>query len=119
MHFARRYQYAATAGAILLAASTIGALCHRQYVPACGFALGTLILSEAAHREHRHLRRIQLEADWTRRRALGETPEPLNPCCLLAQHSGGEAHDHKCTDTDHSLASFLDQVEADARRDRA
>ncbi|MFJ8054926.1 hypothetical protein [Streptomyces sp. NPDC096142] len=41
------------------------------------------------------------EADWERRHVLGWTPGPLNPCCMLAHHSGGEAHDGKCTDLVH------------------
>ncbi|MFE9935886.1 hypothetical protein [Streptomyces hirsutus] len=110
----RRYQHAATAGAVLLAAATIGALCHRQYVPACALSVGILILTEAALREHRHVRRIELECEWGRRRARGENPAPLNPCCLLARASHGQAHDRKCTG-DHSLAKFIAQIEAEHR----
>ncbi|MBL3669086.1 hypothetical protein JL475_24445 [Streptomyces sp. M2CJ-2] len=108
----RRYQHAATAGAVLLAAATIGAILHRQYTPACGFAIGMLILTEAALREHRRIRRTKLECEWARRRELGENPAPLNPCCLLARHSHGQAHDRKCT-SDHSLATFIAQIEAE------
>ncbi|MFF9215587.1 hypothetical protein [Streptomyces viridosporus] len=110
----RRYQHAATAGAVLLAAAAIGAAIHHHYVPACGFALSVLILIEAALREHRRHRRAQLECEWARRRALGENPAPLNPCCLLARSSHGQAHDHNCTG-EHSLEQFLAQIEAEHR----
>ncbi|MFG3090654.1 hypothetical protein ACGGAI_23820 [Streptomyces antibioticus] len=42
--------------------------------------------------------RTTAEAEWERRRVLGEAPPPLNPCCLLAHHSNDAAHDHRCTD---------------------
>ena len=106
----RRYQHAATIGAIVLAAATAGALASGLYVPACGFAFGVLVLVEAALREHRRVNRAQLECEWARRRALGMTPPPLDPCCLLSLHSHGQAHDRKCTGT-HSLAQFIDQLE--------
>ncbi|MFF0597892.1 hypothetical protein [Streptomyces antibioticus] len=42
--------------------------------------------------------RTTAEAAWERRRVLGEAPPPLNPCCLLAHTSSGQAHDARCTD---------------------
>ena len=110
----RRYQHAATAGAVLLTAAAVGAVLHHQYVPACGFAFGVLVLAEAALREHRRHRRAQLECEWARRRALGERPAPLDPCCLLARASHGQAHDRQCTG-EHSLGRFIAQVEAEHR----
>ncbi len=106
----RRYQHAATAGAVPLAAAAITAIAHGLYLPACAFAFGVLILAEAALREDRRVRRAQLECEWARRRALGEQPAPLDPCCLLARASHGQAHDHKCTG-DHSLTQFIDDIE--------
>ncbi|MFF9279552.1 hypothetical protein [Streptomyces griseosporeus] len=108
----RRYQHAATAGAVLLTAATVGALMHRQYMPAALFAFGVLVLTEAALREHRRIRRARLECDWARHRALGENPPPLDPCCLLARHTHGQAHDVRCTGP-HSLATVIAQIEAE------
>ncbi|MFJ5151405.1 hypothetical protein ACIQCF_07415 [Streptomyces sp. NPDC088353] len=41
--------------------------------------------------------RLVAEHDWARRRALGDNPPPLNPCCMLAHYSEGAAHDPRCT----------------------
>lgn len=110
----RRYQHAATAGAVFLAAAAVHSGLHGQYIPAAMFGFGMLVLTEAALREHRRHRRAQLECEWARRRALGENPAPLDPCCLLARATRGEAHDRKCT-SDHSLEQFLAQIEAEYR----
>ncbi|MEU9661888.1 hypothetical protein [Streptomyces chartreusis] len=112
----RRYQHAATAGAALLAAACVGSFAHRSYVPAILFGLGVLVLTEAALREHRRLRRRRLEDDWARRRALGESPPPLTPCCLLARSSGKDIHDQNCT-SDHTLSRFLDRIEQQHREE--
>ncbi|MDT6983716.1 hypothetical protein ACFSUJ_12080 [Streptomyces lusitanus] len=109
----RRYQHAATAGAVLLTAAAIATALNGLYIQACLFAIGVLILTEATLREHRRHRRARAECDWARRRALGENPAPLNPCCLLAAASNGHAHDHRCTD--HSLERFITQIEAEYR----
>lgn len=101
----RHYQHGATLGAVLLAAATITTAAHRMYVPATVFALGVLVLTEAALRERRRHQRTVLEHDWARRRALGEQPPPLTPCCLLSETSDGQAHDHKCTDPSNWLPS--------------
>lgn len=52
-------------------------------------------------------RRTLAEQEWARRRALGEMPPPLNPCCRLSQHTDGTAHDHRCTDQFHGIAARL------------
>ncbi|MGI5408687.1 hypothetical protein ACQEV9_18075 [Streptomyces chartreusis] len=111
----RRYEYAAAAGAVLLATACARALLLHAYPPAALFAVGALVLAEAAVREHRRLKRRRLEADWARRRALGENPPPLDPCCLLATHSHGEGHSENCT-SDHSLSAFLDRIEQQHRQ---
>ncbi|MGW2170377.1 hypothetical protein ACWC1C_07575 [Streptomyces sp. NPDC001705] len=113
----RRTLQAAVTGAVLLAAAAANALAHGLHIPAAYFGLGVLILTEAALREHRRLRRRRLEAEWARRRALGEHPAPLNPCCLLAQTSHGAAHSATCTG-EHSLARFLDHIEAQHHKDQ-
>ncbi|EGX60129.1 hypothetical protein SZN_09411 [Streptomyces zinciresistens K42] len=112
---ARRYQHAAIAGAIVLAAAAAGSAAQHALVPACLFGLGVLVLTEAALREHRRLKRRRLEADWTRARALGHTPAPLTPCCLLNGHAE-DIHDQNCT-SGHTLAAFLDRIEQQHRRD--
>jgi len=112
----RRYQYAATAGAILLAAACAGSLIHRAFAPAVLFGLGVLVLTEAALREHSRLKRRRLEDDWARRRALGENPPALTPCCLLNAHSADDIHDRNCT-SDHTLTRFLDHIEQQHREE--
>ncbi|MFJ8992649.1 hypothetical protein ACIRQH_19910 [Streptomyces sp. NPDC102279] len=53
-------------------------------------------------------RRRAAEDDWERRHVLGECPEPLNPCCNLARHSRGAAHDRRrCTDPFHRLTAHI------------
>ncbi|MFF8866076.1 MULTISPECIES: hypothetical protein [unclassified Streptomyces] len=45
-----------------------------------------------------HRRRLWQE-EWERRRRVpGERPGPLIPCCRLALHSEGAAHDRWCVD---------------------
>lgn len=95
----RRYQRGASTGAVLLAAAAIAGARHGLYPYAAVLALGAATLTEAAVRERRRLKRARAECDWARRRAFGENPAPLDPCCLLARASHGQAHDHKCTDT--------------------
>ncbi|MFI5685870.1 hypothetical protein [Streptomyces sp. NPDC051636] len=57
----RRYQHAATTGALLLAAASIVAGLRHLYLPAALFGLGVLVLTEAALREHRRRRRQAVE----------------------------------------------------------
>ncbi|MCM8548934.1 hypothetical protein [Streptomyces sp. STCH 565 A] len=116
MRSPRRYQHAATGGAVLLTAACVNALVHDEEIPAILFGLGVLVLTEAALREHRHLRRQRLEHDWARRRALGHNPAPLTPCCLLARASHDQAHDRNCT-SEHSLERFIAQIESEHRND--
>ncbi|GGX99112.1 hypothetical protein [Streptomyces fructofermentans] len=92
----RRYQYAATAGTVLLAALTLACAHHGLYAPALYLALGTAVLAEAAVRERRQHQRAVAECEWARRRELGHTPPPLEPCCLLSEASHGAAH-RNCT----------------------
>ncbi|MCD7440269.1 hypothetical protein K4B79_18820 [Streptomyces lincolnensis] len=54
-----------------------------------------------------HHRQVAEEA-WEERHVLGECPAPLDPCCALARHSGGAAHDRrKCTDLFHRITADL------------
>ncbi|MCX5601584.1 hypothetical protein OOK29_25880 [Streptomyces phaeochromogenes] len=52
--------------------------------------------------------RAVAEDQWEERHVLGREPAPLNPCCMLARHSDGAAHDRrKCTDPFHRITSDL------------
>jgi hypothetical protein len=95
----RRYQYGAIAGAALLTAASIGAAAHQLYPHAALFALGALVLADAALREHRRHQRLEDERAWARRRhtLYCPAPGPLSPCCLLHKHTKGQAHDARCT----------------------
>lgn len=95
----RRYQYGAIIGAALLAAAGIGAAAHQLYPHAALFALGALVLADAALREHRRHQRLEAERAWARRRHTPYCPHPgpLSPCCLLHKHTKGQAHDGRCT----------------------
>jgi hypothetical protein len=53
-----------------------------------------------------HRRGLQ-EDEWERRCVLGERPAPLNPCCMIARHSDGAAHDRRCTDLFHRITADL------------
>ncbi|MER6531179.1 hypothetical protein [Streptomyces sp. NPDC001508] len=93
----RRYQHAASVGAVLLAAAGIASGLRGLPLQAAVLGIGVLVLTEAAIREHRRHQRYALEQKWARRHAAGDNPPPLVPCCLLAHHSHGQAHDHRCT----------------------
>ncbi|MFE9684140.1 hypothetical protein [Streptomyces sp. NPDC006285] len=93
----RRYELAATAGAVILAALTVACVYRDLLLPAVGLALGAAVLLEAAVRERRRYLRAVEEAEWARQQALGLAPAPLDPCCLLGKTSHGAAH-RACTD---------------------
>lgn len=100
----RRYELAATAGAVILAALAMACIYHGLYAPAAAPGLGTAVLLEAAARERRRHHRALEEHEWARQQALGLDPAPLNPCCLLGQTSHGVAH-RSCTDPSTSTGS--------------
>ncbi|MFK0062649.1 hypothetical protein ACIQTN_25905 [Streptomyces werraensis] len=68
------------------------------WIPASGLAYTALFFTWLAVREYANHYRTLAECDWARRRALGEQPPPLDPCCRLGAASHGAAHDHRCTD---------------------
>ncbi|MFE6408489.1 hypothetical protein ACFVOR_16320 [Streptomyces sp. NPDC057837] len=94
-----RYQYGAIAGAACLAAAGIGAIAHHLYPHGALFAVGALVLADAAQREHRRHQRLEAERAWARRRHTLYCPHPgpLSPCCLRHKHTKGQAHDARCT----------------------
>ncbi|MFJ5176680.1 hypothetical protein ACIP68_22945 [Streptomyces griseoviridis] len=113
----RIYECAAAAGAVVLAAAAVGCACTRLYPPAVAVAFGSLVLAEASVRERRRHQRAVAEAEFARRRALGDRPAPLTPCCLLALVSRGQAHDHKCTITKEN--SMHDPMALDQQEEQA
>ncbi|MFC8432217.1 hypothetical protein [Streptomyces sp. NPDC057253] len=65
-------------------------------------------LAWCSNRSYAAHRRALAEAKWEQAYVLGQAPAPLNPCCALADHSGGAAHDRrKCTDLFHRLTADL------------
>jgi hypothetical protein len=108
----RRYQYAAAVGAVILAA--LGVACFHQHLwlPALVVGVGSGVLFEASARERRNHLRTVTEHEWARRAAVGDNPEPLRPCCLLAGASRGRAHHHnRCTRS--PIAALLLAAQAD------
>lgn len=105
----RRYQFAASVGAAVVA--TIGAACAYRglYLVAAMFGITFAVLLEAAARERRRHFRVLDEHAWARQRALGLNPKPLRPCCLLGQATRGSTH-RQCTDV--SVAALF-QLAAD------
>ncbi|MFF3310517.1 hypothetical protein [Streptomyces sp. NPDC002952] len=69
----------------------------------------TLLLAWCARCYYAGHRRALAEQAWEKAHVLGERPEPLIPCCLLARHGDGTAHDRQCTDEFHRIvADHLD-----------
>ncbi|MFE0727917.1 hypothetical protein ACFW2X_06635 [Streptomyces antibioticus] len=93
----RRTARALTGGAGLAACAGLCALPDRPALAAVGLYLAAVLAWFAVGYRAAH-HRTTAEAAWERRRVLGEAPPPLNPCCLLATTSGGQAHDARCTD---------------------
>lgn len=94
LHTAR----ACTTTAALLTAGALYSATHNPWLALPGLYAAAFFAWNAA-RLHTAHRRVVAEADWARRRDLGLNPPPLNPCCRLADHSDGAAHDPRCTDT--------------------
>lgn len=93
----RRTAHACIAGATLCFAAGLYAALHTAWLCIFGFYAAALFAWCAARLDADH-RRILGERDWAWRRALGEQPPPLDPCCRLGRTSHGAAHDHRCTD---------------------
>jgi hypothetical protein len=110
----RHNQYAAAAGAALLAAVAAATVYRGMYAAAAMFGIGVAVCLEAAVRERRRHLRAVAEHEWARQAAVGDSPQPLRPCCLLAQASRGRAHHHdRCTRN--AMAVLLLSAEADHR----
>ncbi|MFE9773420.1 hypothetical protein ACFYOV_17400 [Streptomyces sp. NPDC005931] len=96
-----RYAHASSAAALLFTAGAAW-LARTPYWPVSLCLLYTAgFFVWLAAREYAHHKRVTAEQDWARRRALGQSPPPLEPCCRLGRTSKGAAHDHKCTDPAH------------------
>lgn len=92
------YARAHTTIAVLAALAAAWLARGAHWTPAAGLAYTTLLFTWLALREYTNHRRVLAEHDWARRRALGEQPPPLDPCCRLGRASHGAAHDGLCTD---------------------
>jgi len=108
----QRYARACTLGALLAAAGAIA--CYSEPIPAAGLAYGAAVLAWCASREYAAHRRILLEHEWARRRALGEQPAPLTPCCLLWVYSDGHVHDGRRCTRPRDARTILSPAEQDA-----
>jgi hypothetical protein len=95
----RRYQHAATAGAVTLTACALTEAVLGLHLYAALFSVGAALCAEAALRERRHQDRRRAEAVRAELAARPDCPEPppLVPCCLLAEATGGAVHHHRCT----------------------
>ncbi|MFD4968914.1 hypothetical protein [Streptomyces sp. NPDC058424] len=87
---------ACTAATPLLAASACYSATTNPWLALPGLYAAAFLAWTAARLHTAHQRTVA-EHDWARRRALGKNPPPLTPCCMLARHSDGAAHDHRCT----------------------
>lgn len=100
-----------TARALTLGAATTAAS-SAYLAPALPYAaLATLyvtaVLAWFARSYYRAHHRTLAEEAWEEAYVLGEQPDPLNPCCVLADHSEGEAHGRRCTNLFHRFTSDL------------
>lgn len=102
---------------------TLAALCttsgiyfavHTSWLCIFGF-YGAAFFTWCATRFYTDHRRTLAEHEWAKRVAAGEMPPPLDPCCRLARHSGGAAHDHRCTRdrTDETFAEIIARLDLD------
>lgn len=108
----RRRTYAAAAGATVLAALGTACVYQSLYLAAAVLGMGGLVLLDASARGHRRYVRARAECEWARQMAVGDRPEPLRPCCLLAGASRGAAH-HLTRCTRDPLAALLLAAEHD------
>lgn len=96
-----------TGAGLVLTASLYAAHVMNPWMALAG-AYPALLLAWCARGYYAAHHRAIAEADWERRLVLRERPAPLNPCCELADHSSGAAHDRrKCTDLSHRLTAPL------------
>ncbi|MGW1267562.1 hypothetical protein [Streptomyces sp. NPDC002491] len=101
----RRTARAFTLGAGGAAATSLHAFATHPWLALAGLYIVAVLAWAAVSYRAAHHRQVA-ERDWTRRRVLGEQPGPLDPCCILARHSDGAAHDgHRCTDEFHRIVA--------------
>ncbi|MDX3455078.1 hypothetical protein PV396_24575 [Streptomyces sp. ME02-8801-2C] len=97
----------AAASAAFTVFALVLAVDGRPWLGAC--ALGSAILLACDTRRETVLHRRRLaEHHLALRRSRGETVPALDPCCLLARASKGQAHDHRCTLPEHAALSGED-----------
>ncbi|MFD3835340.1 hypothetical protein ACFWWC_03660 [Streptomyces sp. NPDC058642] len=83
------------ASSVYIASSTL-------WAAAAGLYVATVTAWCSARYYAAHRRQLEEEA-WEEECVLGRAPAPLDPCCMLARHSWGEAHALNCTDLFHRL----------------
>ncbi|MGA5599569.1 hypothetical protein ACPCUF_00785 [Streptomyces griseoincarnatus] len=104
MNSHHRYAVGLAAGSALCAAAGLTLTARAldatspdgPWVPVAGCAYASLVLAWGALREAAAGRRIAAETTWHAHTALGETPPPLVPCCVLAEEAEG-LHSPTCT----------------------
>lgn len=100
----RRTARALTVGA---GASAAAGLYTSPWLVIPGLYIAAVLAWCAARYYAAHHRAVAEDA-WEERHVHGEAPGPLNPCCMLARHSDGAAHDRRmCTDLFHRITSDL------------
>ncbi|MER5750659.1 hypothetical protein [Streptomyces sp. NPDC002088] len=100
------YAHGCTAGATLLTAGACYTAIDHPWLAGSGLYVAVFLAWCAARLRADH-RRTVAECEWARRRALGEVPPPLTPCCRLSEHADGTVHDHRCTDPFHGIVAQL------------
>lgn len=95
---ALRYAHTATLTALAFTTGAAWLTTRSHWLFAAALIYTAALFTLIATREYANHRRTVLEHDWARRRALGQQPPPLDPCCRLHHTSHGTAHDHLCTD---------------------
>ncbi|MFC8423978.1 hypothetical protein ACFUN7_24385 [Streptomyces sp. NPDC057236] len=93
-----RYTCLFTTVAVLATTGAAWLATDRLWLPAAGLLYTVVLATWIAAREYANHKRVVAEHEWARRRALGEQPPPLDPCCRLGRASYGAAHDDRCTD---------------------
>ncbi|MFM9602710.1 hypothetical protein [Streptomyces turgidiscabies] len=103
----RRTARALTLGAGGSAAAGLYAATAHPWLIVFGL-YGAAFFAWCAARYYASHHRQLAEDRWEQQHVLGERPAPLNPCCMLAHHSEGAAHDGcRCTNEFHRITAAL------------
>ncbi len=97
----------AAASAAFTAIAAVLACDGRPWLGLCALGSAVLLACDTRRETVLHRRRLA-EHRLALRRSRGETVPALDPCCLLAPRTGGQAHDHRCTLPEHTSLSRED-----------